>query len=333
VASYSDRGIPLCQGQLAVAARDVADRATAVGIVTGFAIAGAVPVAAETDGPPGALFLARALVSLGIDVLLIADRYATPLLAVGCDRCGLPRSILREFPLEDSSHTSGQGMPGTPRADAWVNEFWRSDAGSRLSHLISVEHVGPSHTHESFLMQRRNGPIPLDDFQRDVPPESRDVCHNMRGTPIDALTGRAHRLFDLRGEHRQAVTTIGIGDGGNEIGMGSIPWEALRSAVTVGPAGRVACRVATDHTLLAGVSDWASYALACSVLRLRGITGCPPGWDEAGQRALIEALVRDAGAVDGVTARREASVDGLPLETYLQVFSGIRALAFGEPGM
>jgi hypothetical protein len=39
---------------------------------------------------------------------------------------------------------------------------------------------------------------------------------------------------------------------------------------------------------------------------------------------LIETLVRGAGAVDGVTRKRQASVDGLPLETYLQIPIGIR---------
>ena len=67
-------------------------------------------------------------------------------------------------------------------------------------------------------------------------------------------------------ERRLSVTTIGIGDGGNEIGMGSIPWEILRSAITVGPAALVPCRTATDFTLLAGVSDRAGDALAACLL-------------------------------------------------------------------
>ena len=45
----------------------------AVGIVTGFYIPGAAPPAAETDGPPGALALARALQALGRQVHLITD--------------------------------------------------------------------------------------------------------------------------------------------------------------------------------------------------------------------------------------------------------------------
>jgi hypothetical protein len=49
-------------------------------------------------------------------------------------------------------------------------------------------------------------------------------------------------------------------------------------------------------------------------------------WGIESQRALIETLVREGGAVDGVSRRREATVDGLPLETYLQILAGVRQL-------
>ena len=37
-------------------------------------------------------------------------------------------------------------------------------------------------------------------------------------------------------------------------------------------------------------------------------------------------IVRETTAVDGVTRLREATVDGLPLETYLQILAGLRRL-------
>jgi len=327
VASFTQNGTRLCAGHLAAAAQSLADRATSVAIVTGFAIVDAAPVAAETDGPPGALLLARALTERGVEVALITDGYGVPALEVGCDLLRLPRSLIFEFPLEEASAgPAGRETTSSPRADAWVAEFLASGPGSRLSHLIAIERVGPSHTSRSFLAQRREGAPPIDEFHSDLPAESRDVCHNMRGMPIDACTGRIHRLFEAVSDRSSGVTTIGVGDGGNEIGMGAIPWETLRSAITIGPGGRVACRVSTDYTLLAGVSDWAAFALAGTFGRLRGTTSEVCDLDERNLRALVEALVRDAGAVDGVTGRREPTVDGLPLETYLQVFTGIRTL-------
>ena len=59
-------------------------------------------------------------------------------------------------------------------------------------------------------------------FERDVPPEHRDVCHNMRGRDITAWTAPAHLLFESVAKTRPDVRTIGIGDGGNELGMGSL---------------------------------------------------------------------------------------------------------------
>lgn len=345
LASYTHHGTPLCAGHLAAAAGDLASRASVVAITTGFAIADAVPVTAETDGPPGALFLARALISSGVEALIITDRYARPALEAGCDFLRLPRSLIHEFPLENAETAEADRRPdsstaesspvetpsistsaATPHADAWVDSFLASVPGSRLSHLIAVERVGPSHTLRSFLAQKRVGAALTEEFHRELPPTARDVCHNMRGTPIDASTGRIHRLFEAVGERQAGVTTIGIADGGNEIGCGAIPWETVRAAVKIGPGGRVACRISTDFTLLAGVSDWGALALAQSFIHLRGTTPDAAGDEESLLGALVQSLVREAGAVDGVTGRREPTVDGLPLPTYLQVFAGIRAL-------
>ena len=93
------------------------------------------------------------------------------------------------------------------------------------------------------------------------------------------------------------VTTIGIGDGGNEIGLGALPWEHLCRAILQGPAERIACRVATDHTLLAVVSNWAGYALALATTALRERTHLAGGWNCQKQRKLITALVQTGGAV------------------------------------
>ena len=90
---------------------------------------------------------------------------------------------------------------------------------------------------------------------------------------------------------------------------------------------RIACRIATDYLLLAGVSDWAAYALAAATCSLAGRVELLAPWDAATQRRLIDTLVTETGAVDGVTKRAVATVDGLALDEYLEVLTGIRALA------
>ena len=48
--------------------------------------------------------------------------------------------------------------------------------------------------------------------------------------------------------------------------------------------------------------------------------------DPEAVRHLIECLVSEGGAVDGVTRQRQATVDGLSLDEYLQVLREIRRL-------
>lgn len=330
IAGFLHDGKPLCNGHLEAAARHLSQHAKAVAIVTGFPIVDGTSVAAETDGPPGALYLARALLALDIEVTLISDAYALPLLEAGCDLWQLPRSTIREFPFEEGDPTSAARVSYAPqfnaRSNGWIDAFLASPLGTRLTHVISIERPGPSHTVESLGSQPRAGDIPRDLFEREVPPEERNVCHNIRGVPINGYTAKTHRLFEAVAERKLPITTIGMADGGNELGMGSVPWEVLRDAIALGPSGRVACRIPTDYTILAGVSNWAAYAVATTICFLADRPELARPWGIESQRALIETLVREGGAVDGVSRRREATVDGLPLETYLQILVGVRQL-------
>jgi hypothetical protein len=321
LAGYSPAGAPLDAGQMRAAATDLALRADTVGIVTGFCSVLQDEVTAETDGPPGALFLARALAACGIDVVLITDRYALPLLEAGRGLWKLDRTLLCEFPFEDgqTSRASNDALHNTT-SDRWTRDFFvrfaARDSARPLSHLISIERPGPSHTLDSLRAQGANEST-LAQFEHDVPAASRNVSHTMRGKSINRWTAKTHRLFEWIGEQQLGVTTIGIGDGGNELGMGHFAWELLNAA-TSGPAGQIACRVATDYALIAGVSDWAAYCLALTVARLRGEGYSARDWHARGQRELIETIVRQTSAVDGVTLRHEPTVDGLKLDVYLE---------------
>lgn len=161
------------------------------------------------------------------------------------------------------------------------------------------------------------------EFERETPPEHRDEPHNMRGKLIGQFTAPAHRIFERIVERRLPVATIGIGDGGNEIGMGRFEWSVLRSAIGIGPGAHTACRIATDHTIVAGVSNWGGYALALGLAVLRGRGDLAADWTCEQQYQLIECLV-DAGAVDGVSKQRAVSVDGLTMPDYLAVLECLR---------
>jgi hypothetical protein len=120
-------------------------------------------------------------------------------------------------------------------------------------------------------------------------------------------------------------TTIGIGDGGNEIGMGKLPWGTIRKNVPQG--GLVACRVPTDYLIVAGVSNWGAYALATGVRLLRGTAADAKLYDVERERELLRLMVDSGPLVDGVTGERTLTVDGLTFERYGRVLRGLGELS------
>jgi hypothetical protein len=120
------------------------------------------------------------------------------------------------------------------------------------------------------------------------------------------------------------LTTIGIGDGGNEIGMGKLPHELVAANIPNGD--RIHCRVPTDHLIVAGASNWGAYALAAGVLVLHGIVPPPDLFDPKRERTILEAMVRAGPLVDGVTGKPTATVDGLSWEQYAAPLEKIGAI-------
>jgi hypothetical protein len=307
---------PLCSGHLAQAAESLATTARSVAIVTGFFVPDAELPSAETDGPPGAVALAMALQAVGIRCTIVTDLPCASAVQAAIDAADalLARVEICTEPV------------------AWFDGFLKTDRGSDLTHLISIERVGPSHDEQSLSRQSRHGPAPLADFRLAVPLEHRDRCHNARGKLIDASTGRLHLLFEEGPRRLPDLKTIGIGDGGNEIGMGAIPWEELARRIAGETSAWIPCRIATDWNLIAGTSNWGAFALAAATLLLKNRIGGLAPLDEDFHRRLLERMVTEGPAIDGMTRRREATVDGLPFATYIQSWLGIRRLLGLSPG-
>jgi hypothetical protein len=119
------------------------------------------------------------------------------------------------------------------------------------------------------------------------------------------------------------AVTIGVGDGGNEIGMGAVPRQRLRRA---GIPARIASTVEVTHLVVAGVSNWGAYGIAAHLGRLAGRDLLHTAEEE---RRLIAACSA-AGAIDGITRRNALTVDGLPLEAHAGIVELIRAMG-GRP--
>ncbi len=144
--------------------------------------------------------------------------------------------------------------------------------------------------------------------------------YSMRGRDITQMNAPLERwaLASAR------TITIGIGDGGNEIGMGKIPHETIVKNIPNGDL--IHCRVPTDHLIVAGVSNWGAYALAAGLFVL--LNRKPPSdlFDPDRELAILEAMVREGPLVDGVTGQQTATVDGLTWEEYSRPLLDIRCI-------
>jgi hypothetical protein len=165
----------------------------------------------------------------------------------------------------------------------------------KVSHLIAIERVGPSHA------------------------DGR--CRSMRGLDVTDHMSPVYQWFEPVSSI--GITTIGIGDGGNEIGMGKIPWQVIERNI---PNGRqIACRVPTDHLIVCGVSNWGVYALAAGIAHLRGERLDARLFDAERERRILEAMVKAGPLVDGVRGEPSATVDGLTWEEYADVLDRIKS--------
>ena len=138
--------------------------------------------------------------------------------------------------------------------------------------------------------------------------------YSMRGEKLDDVAASFDRLL-TRAEPKR-YTTLAIGDGGNELGMGSLR-EQLSGRVKHGEL--IFSATAADHVIAAGISNWGAYALAAALSLLSGrlLIRSPDK-----ERAVLEAIVQ-SGAVDGCTRRCELSVDGLAWTEYARTLEDI----------
>jgi hypothetical protein len=159
-------------------------------------------------------------------------------------------------------------------------------------------------------MYRRQGITHLVSIER-LGPAADGAIRNFRGEDVTAFNADVEALVGVG----LPWSTIGIGDGGNEIGMGNAPASLVAGVVDHGE--RIHCRVRCDHLVIAGVSNWGALGLLLGVALLAGGAG-----DSAARfagadwhRRVVGACV-SAGAVDGTVGRSLASVDGLRMSEH-----------------
>ncbi len=151
-------------------------------------------------------------------------------------------------------------------------------------------------------------------------PGADGIPRNLRGEDVSAVTAALDLLY-LGGNW----TTLAIGDGGNEIGMGSLPAALIAGAVANG--GQIACRTKADHLIVAGVSNWGAWGVMAALALLRTdwqaalLAALDPDLDEA----VLRVTVNEGPAVDGVTRVAALTVDGLGAAVHRAKLLAIRA--------
>lgn len=123
---------------------------------------------------------------------------------------------------------------------------------------------------------------------------------NMHGQDISNYTASIDYLFS---DH---PTTIGIGDGGNEIGMGNL----VSVIPTVSSLVNSPCVIPTNKLVISSVSNWGGYGLVAA-LSLQKKQNLLPVKEV--EQKLLKRIV-DLGAVDGMSGRCEYKVDGFSLD-------------------
>eukprot|EP01039_Chlorochromonas_danica_P002019 gene2020-2202_t len=282
-------------------------------IITGFPCMISYDPPTETDGPLGALSMVKSLLHLGKAVTVLTDL---------CNE-EVVRACARGANLQDfHEKLTIQAFPPGEKMD---DEQWaRLHAVAESADLlISIERAGPSKDGRYLTMRCRDMTAivsPLDKLLTGLPP--------LANTSSSSVTTTHHHI----------LRSIGIGDGGNEVGMGKAYDKIIKSSIP--NATENACVVSTDLLLVASVSNWGGYAISAAIAvynafhhssgeevdieLIRSRLNCllPTDQEEIEKCQLMV----EAGARDGITGDKALMVDGMPLQTSLDLIQKFRTI-------
>ena len=264
-------------------------------IVTGAGAPPFLPVG-ETDGPLGAVAIGHALdLGLGAKPIFLSEARNLGPIAATAEAAGL--SVLPE-------------------------EMFAARAAAALCvPLVLAPEDGAAQAADLIARHRPAAVI----FVEKGGPNDKGRFHTITGMGRDrSVMASADALAVAAKE--EGILTVGIGDGGNEIGFGRIP-EAVAEIQQYGRQCRCGCGggigtvVATDVLMVAAISNWGGYALAAG---LALASGRPEALHDLTIEADMLAACARAGAVDGLNGRQMRGVDGTTAETQLAIMTMIR---------
>ncbi len=143
---------------------------------------------------------------------------------------------------------------------------------------------------------------------------------NFRGVDFTPYNAKIDHLFD------QHPYSVGIGDGGNEIGMGNL--QNVIPTIEHEFLPKNPCVTTTTELIIASCSNWGGYGLIAALSLKKGVN-LLSSVEEAKQ------MVRDIvaiGAVEGMSGENKEWVDNRDLEADSACLSDLHAL-LGEQGI
>lgn len=243
----------------------------------------------ETDGPIGAAVIARAIaLGLGGVPVGVSEDSVVPCMQACFTAAGLIPAPLDG--LGSGRNRCGfTGFPVDPAQAAGAARALLDDLQPKA--LIAVERPGAGADGE---------------------------YHGGGGFEISSFTAKTDVLFALAKE--RGIATIGVGDLGNELGMGVVADEVRRHV----PLGDViAAQIPADVAMIANISNWGAYAIAACLAAMVGNETV--FHDGEMELRLIDACVR-AGAIDPVGGQARHWVDGTDARTNAALVDMLRSV-------
>ncbi len=243
----------------------------------------------ETDGPIGAAVLARAIaLGLGGTPVGVSEPSVVPCMQACFNAAGLIPA-----PLDGL----GSGRNRCAFAGFPVDAAQAGPAARRL-----LDDLRP----RALVAVERPGAGTDGDY------------HGGGGFAISSFTAKTDVLFAMAQE--RGIPTIGIGDLGNELGLGVIA-DDVRAHVPLGDV--IAAKLAADVAVIANISNWGAYAVAACLAALLGNESVFHDGDL--ELRLIDACVR-AGAIDPVGGQARHWVDGTDARTNAALVDLLRSV-------
>jgi hypothetical protein len=262
--------------------------------------AGIVPWVAkgETDGPLGAAALGNVLnKGLALKPIFIAEELNFDPIEASCDVLGLKISDYEIFKKKERT--------------AFIRSFPYGDVESQKAAQEILDEYQPSMI------------ITLEKLS----PNEKGIIHTVRGFDHTNSHAKVHHLINQAMDRN--ILTIGIGDGGNEIGFGVINKEVKDIVVPFGRKCQCPCQAGiaavtkTDFLIVAAVSNWGAYGLeAC----LAGLLKDPDLLhSSASEQRMLEACAK-VGGTDALYLKQMQRVDGIPSEVNQSIITILREI-------